>query len=112
MVLGPWAGFGNLRDEMERLSDSLELRHWLDGRRADDGRAFPLCAAIDLVTAELTGLKPNELHVKISNGTLMIRGDKSEETQEDAANRSHRRTPLGPLSARDPDACKRGSRQN
>lgn len=92
-ALSPWTSFGSLRDEMERLFDNFEPRQWLDRRLADTGRAFPLCPAIDLtedekgysITAELPGLEPDAIHVKISNGTLTISGEKSEEKKEEDA---------------------------
>lgn len=91
--LSPWAGFGSLRDEMERLFDNFEPRLWVDRPIAESGRSFPLWPAIDLtetekgysVTAELPGLESDAVHVKISNGTLTISGEKSEEKVEEDA---------------------------
>ncbi|WP_417728783.1 Hsp20/alpha crystallin family protein [Roseovarius sp.] len=88
--LSPWTGFGSLRDEMERLFDNFEPRLWFDRPLAESGQIFPLCPAIDLtesekgyaITAELPGLEPDAIHVKISNGTLTISGEKSEEKTE------------------------------
>lgn len=91
----PWMGLGSLRDEMERLFDAFEPRHWFD--RADTARTergFPLCPAIDLtedekgyaVSAELPGLEADAIQIKISNGTLSISGEKSEEKTEGDAN--------------------------
>lgn len=92
-TLSPWTGFGSLRDEMERLFDNFEPRHWFDRPASDRGQTFALCPAIDLVedekgyavSAELPGLEPEAIHVKISNGTLTISGEKSEEKVEDDA---------------------------
>ena len=91
--LSPWTGFGSLRDEMERLFDNFEPRLWFDRPDVESGRSFPLCPAIDLtetekgyaITAELPGLEPDAVHVKISNGTLTISGEKSEENKEEDA---------------------------
>lgn len=91
--LSPWTGFGSLREEMERLFDNFEPRLWFDRPNEESGRTFPLCPAIDLtesdkdyaITAELPGLEPDAIHIKISNGTLTISGEKSEETTEDDA---------------------------
>ena len=88
--LGPWTDFGSLRDEMERLFDSFEPRLWFDRPMAETGRGFPLCPAIDLtetekgyaITAELPGLEPDAIHIKLSNGSLTISGEKSEEKTE------------------------------
>lgn len=90
----PWSGFGSLRDEMERLFDSFEPRLWFDRPIVTSERAFPLCPAIDLletdkgyaITAELPGLEPDAIHVKLSNGTLTISGEKSDEKTEVDAN--------------------------
>ncbi len=88
--INPWTGFGSLRDEMERLFDSFEPRLWFDRALPETSRGFPLCPAVDLtetekgyaVTAELPGLDPDGIHVKISNGTLTISGEKSDEKKE------------------------------
>lgn len=55
---------------------------------------FSLSPAIDLteddkgyaITAELPGLEPGAIDVKVNNGTLTIKGEKSEEKQEKDAN--------------------------
>jgi len=91
--LGPWSGFGSLRDEMERLFDTFEPRLWFDRSFAESERSFLLCPAIDLVetekdyaiTAELPGLEADAVHVKVNNGTLTISGEKQEEKKEEDA---------------------------
>jgi HSP20 family protein len=91
----PWGGFGNLREEMERLFDAFEPRAWFDR----DAPALGLSPAIDLVenadtftiTTELPGLAPEDVSVKIANGTLTISGEKSEEKKEDEGETWHMR---------------------
>ncbi len=96
-AVGPWMGFGSLRDEMERLFDAFEPRVWFDRAPVEmrrSGMEFPLSPAVDLtedekgyaITAELPGLAPDAIDVKISNGTLSISGEKSEERNEKDAN--------------------------
>lgn len=92
---GPWPGFGNLREEMERLFDSFEPRHWFErapAAFASLGGEAMRNPAVDFsenhdgytVTADLPGMEPDEITVKISNGTLTISGEKSsEETKEE-----------------------------
>lgn len=92
-----WAGFGNLRDEMERFFDAFEPRLWFDRSARDIGRwrhdIIPN-PAIDLtenkkayaITAELPGLEPDAIEVKISNGMISISGEKSEEKKEEKEN--------------------------
>ncbi|MFX0541465.1 Hsp20/alpha crystallin family protein [Roseovarius sp. S4756] len=94
--LSPWTGFGSLRDEMDRLFDAFEPGLWFDrspGQTRGQGHAFPLFPAMDLtetekaykITAELPGMDPEAVHVKTSNGALVISGEKSEETKEEDA---------------------------
>ncbi|WP_353476436.1 Hsp20/alpha crystallin family protein (plasmid) [Salipiger sp. H15] len=88
--LGHWAGFGSLRDEMERLFDAFEPRQWFDkvpGRPPMMTSEFVLSPALDLaetdsgylITAELPGLDADQVAVSIGNGSLTISGEKSAE---------------------------------
>ncbi|KAA9006707.1 Hsp20/alpha crystallin family protein [Histidinibacterium aquaticum] len=92
--LGSWSGFSNLRDEMERLFDAFEPGLWFDRTpavRERAGREWPLSPAIDLtengegyaVTAELPGLDPEAIKIKVSNGMMTISGEKTEEKREE-----------------------------
>lgn len=91
----PWSGFGSLRDEMERLFDAFEPRLWFDRTPAP----AMLSPAIDLaengksftLTTELAGMEPEDVSVKIANGTLTISGEKSEEKSEDEGETWHMR---------------------
>lgn len=88
--LDPCTDLGSLGDEMERLFDCFEPRFWIDRGLPDSDLSFPLCPAGDLaetgnasaLSAELPGLEPDAIHVKINNGILTISGGKSEEKKE------------------------------
>jgi HSP20 family protein len=85
----------NLRREVDRLFDQFNLPEW----RMPFGRGFELswpqvdwqiAPAMDLVekdgryevTAELPGIDEKNVEVKVANGTLSIKGEKSEEKEE------------------------------
>ncbi|WP_138471082.1 Hsp20/alpha crystallin family protein [Poseidonocella sp. HB161398] len=91
---GHWTGLGSLRDEIERLFDAFEPRLWFD--RNSPGvlpasRSQPLCPAVDLtengtgyaIAADLPGLQPDQISVKVNNGTMTISGGISEEESKD-----------------------------
>ncbi|WP_171060880.1 Hsp20/alpha crystallin family protein [Poseidonocella sp. HB161398] len=92
-VQGSWPGFGILRSEMERLFDAFEPNLWPSRALADiwPGTEASLSPAIDLtenakgysISAELPGLRADQVSVKISNGTLTICGEKAEEERQD-----------------------------
>jgi HSP20 family protein len=99
----PWSRefrpFESLRREMDRLFDETERGFW---RYPFGGSVFdpeppwrrPMSSgtapAVDIaekdgnyeITAELPGLDANNLEVKLSNGTLTIKGEKKEEKEE------------------------------
>lgn len=94
-----WAPFGSLHREIDRLFDNF---HPLSLRRSARPSMFDLdfdwprqeswsfAPAMDLVekgkgfeiSAELPGLEEKDIEIKVSNGTLVIRGEKSEEKEE------------------------------
>jgi HSP20 family protein len=92
-----WAPFEGLRQEMERLFDRVPGGGWPFGRGAFE-LALPrlrdvaagIAPAVDVVekdgayeiTAELPGMDEKNIDIKLSNGTLTIRGEKKEETEE------------------------------
>ena len=94
--------FASLRDEIERLYEEFSwpavqgllpqratgfqpLRAW--------GAGWAVSPAIDLVErdgeyevqAELPGLSPSDLEIKLSDGTLILKGEKSTEESKDQA---------------------------
>ncbi len=91
--------FAALRSEIEQLFDDFDLADWRLPlwRRAGRtpgwrhaGEAAVLCPAMDLVErgdtfeieAEIPGLSPEEVELKLSDGWLAIRGEKRTERRE------------------------------
>lgn len=89
-----WGGLGSLLNEMERLFDTFEPRLWFDrGPRLlrGSGGAALLCPALDLseteeayhIETELPGISFDQITVKLTDGTITISGEKSEEQKQD-----------------------------
>jgi HSP20 family protein len=87
-----WAPFESLRQEVDRLFDDFNpfgLRRPL--ARALQSAAWPVAPVVDLVEkdgqyeiiAELPGVDEKNVEVKVANGVLTIRGEKSEEKKEE-----------------------------
>lgn len=87
-----WAPFESLRQEVDRLFDDFNpfgLRRPI--ARAFQSASWPVAPAVDLVekdghyeiTAELPGMDEKNVEVKVANGVLTIRGEKSEEKKEE-----------------------------
>lgn len=93
----PWAALETLRQEIDRLFTDFHpfsLRAPAPrALRSLDPSAFPwqVAPAVDMVekdgfyevTAELPGMDDKSVEVKVANGVLTIRGEKSEEKKED-----------------------------
>ena len=97
---GPsWAPFENLRSEIDRLFDNFHPLTWrLPFGRSSSmletagprGARWSVVPAVDVserekefaITAELPGMSEDDIEVKLSNGTLTIRGEKKEEKEE------------------------------
>jgi HSP20 family protein len=94
-----WRPFGSLRREIDRLFEDFD-RGFLSlpfGRSLSEweprwlGQMAP---AVDIaekdrvyeITAELPGLDQNNIELKFSNGTLTIKGEKKQETEEKKEN--------------------------
>ena len=82
---------GGLRDEIDRLFDAFEPRHWFERPFAAlSGIAGTLSPAMDLtengssyaLRMEVPGIDPGRIEVKLSNGTLLVSGEKTEEETE------------------------------
>jgi len=95
----PHATFDNLRREIDRLFDQFNWGSWAFpfARRPFEFElpstlttSWDIAPAVDVaekekeyeITAELPGLDEKNIEVKLSNGSLTIRGEKREETEE------------------------------
>jgi HSP20 family protein len=91
--------FAALRSEIEQLFDDFDIADWRlplwrRAGRAEawrpTGEAAMLCPAMDLVErgdayeieAEIPGIAPEEVELKLSDGWLAIRGEKTTERDE------------------------------
>ncbi len=89
--MGIWPGFGrlsNLREELDRLFDA-PLAELARTSSLLSGWSPPVDLYEDkdhvFVTAELPGMKKEDIEVSFHNGTLSVSGErKSEKTHEDA----------------------------
>ena len=94
-----WSPFENLHREIDRLFDDFRPSHWhlpFSRQSRHFELSMPTLAnwqvvpAMDLVekdgayevSAELPGMDEKDVELKLSNGTLTIRGEKSEEKEE------------------------------
>ncbi len=90
-AMGIWPGFGrlsNLREELDRLFDA-PLAELARTSSLLSGWSPPVDLYEDkdhvFVTAELPGMKKEDIEVSFHNGTLSVSGErKSEKTHEDA----------------------------
>ena len=98
-AMAPWAPFETLRREIDRVFDSVGGGAWpfAFGRPAFSldlpwprEAKWALAPAVDVsekdkefeITAELPGLSEKDVEVKLSNGNLVIKGEKKEEKEE------------------------------
>ncbi len=90
-----WSPLQNLRDEFEQLFDDFDpfrsrARFPLSRFDPDKLRTWAVKPAMDLVerdggyaiSAELPGMDMKDIEIKLSNGSLVIKGEKNEETEE------------------------------
>lgn len=97
--LGSWAPFDTLRREIDQIFDRMREPGWrlpfnrpsfMFDLSSPRETSLGLAPAIDVVekdkeyeiTAELPGLDEKNIEVKLSNGTLMIKGEKKQEKEE------------------------------
>ncbi|MFY0690517.1 MAG: Hsp20/alpha crystallin family protein [Paracoccaceae bacterium] len=92
-----WTPFGSLRHEIERLFDDFDPMSWrepLSRRILGREGQVELSPAMDLmehkdayeISAELPGMDEKDVDIKISNGALLIKGEKTEETEKEEQN--------------------------
>lgn len=88
---GIWSPFEALRTEIDRLFEDLgPLGRPFFGRASTSSNDWIMSPAVDVVerddafeiTAEVPGLDENNIEVRLANGVLTIRGEKSEEKEE------------------------------
>lgn len=92
-----WSPFESLRREVDRLFDGFHPLNWRFPSRVFGSEApnlarleWEVAPAIDLaekddsyeITAELPGIDEKNVEIKLSNHTLTIKGEKSEEKEE------------------------------
>ncbi|HUI20981.1 MAG TPA: Hsp20/alpha crystallin family protein [Methylocella sp.] len=97
--VGQTAPFEALRREIDRLFDNFHEGAWRlpFGRPVFDlellwprGTGWAIAPAVDVtekekeyeITAELPGMDEKDIEIKLSNGTLTIKGEKKEEKEE------------------------------
>lgn len=86
---GEWAPFEGLRREIDRLFEDFRPFDWGLPERLHRA-AWRIAPAIDLVekdkeyevTVELPGIDEKNIEVRLSNRTLTIKGEKSEDTEK------------------------------
>ncbi|MCA1297323.1 Hsp20/alpha crystallin family protein [Stappia indica] len=95
-----WTPLMSLRGEIDRLFDDFGAGLWHRpfSRRlhdlfpaADTWAVIPAMELADCdgdyrITAELPGLMPEDVEIKLANGSIVIRGEKSEEKKEEKEN--------------------------
>lgn len=102
--------FSRLHDEMDRLFDEFWPR--FSAPSGGDGRTLTMPAvdvsetddALD-VTADLPGLVEKDIDVKLSNGALVISGERKEETEERKKNYYYAERYYGSFSRSVPLPC-------
>lgn len=94
-----WAPLVTLRDEIDRLFDDFGSGFWRHplarrmGPRPSFGVDMPLSPVVEVidcdgeyrVTAELPGLTAEDVDIRVTDGMLTIRGEKSEQTRDEKA---------------------------
>lgn len=92
-----WAPLATLREEIDRLFDDFGPSHWrrpLSRRmigRFPSNIEWRLSPAVEVVecdgeyslTAELPGLAPEDIEIRLTDGMISVRGEKSEERKEE-----------------------------
>jgi len=92
-----WGLLDNLRQDIDRLFDDFHPLSWrspfsraLRGGSTSAGTRWQIAPAVDVVerdneyeiTAELPGMDEKNIEVKVSNGMLTFKGEKTEEKEE------------------------------
>lgn len=86
--ISPWNRLEQMESEMDRL-----MRSFLSSSQGAQGMGWsPSVDMVDTdgeytVTAELPGVKPEDVHVEIDEGVLTLKGEKRDEREEKTRNR-------------------------
>ena len=83
--LMPWAGFGNMKQEMDRLFDRLVATKWDDYPTLGEW-----CPSMDIsetkdslvVKAEVPGMDQKDIRIALQENLLTITGEKRQEKEE------------------------------
>lgn len=91
-----WAPLMSLRSEIDRLFDDFGTGFWRQPLSrmqhilpaAGDWAPSPATELVECdgeyrVTAELPGMTPGDIEIRLSDGTLVLRGEKSEEKKDE-----------------------------
>lgn len=95
-----WGPLMSLRDDIDRLFDDFGAGMWrwpLSRRAADalpamrDWQRMPAMEVVECdgeyrLTAELPGMAPADIDVKVTDGNITIRGEKTEERKDEKDN--------------------------
>lgn len=83
--LMPWTGFGNLKDEMDRLFDRLASTKWDDFPTLGDfSPSMDMSETKDslVVKVEVPGMEEKDIKVSLQENLLTITGEKRQEKEE------------------------------
>lgn len=97
--LAGWAPMMSLREEIDPLFDDFGSSFWRrplmrrTGARTSEPMAWRLSPLLEVVecdgeyriAAELPGLSPADVDIRLNDGTLTIKGEKTEEKREEKA---------------------------
>ncbi len=87
--LTPFGTFERMRREMDRFWDSF-LEGRLRGRPEEEGEWYPTLDVAEtknevIVKAEVPGMDPKDIDISLSDGMLIIKGEKKQEREEKEA---------------------------
>jgi HSP20 family protein len=83
--LMPWAGFGNLKEEMERMFDRLATTKWDDFPALGDwAPSMDISETKDslVVKVEVPGMEQKDIKISLQENLLTITGEKRQEKEE------------------------------
>jgi len=83
--LMPWAGFGNMKQEMDRLFDRLVATKWDDYPTLGDwSPSMDISETKDslVVRAEVPGMDQKDIRISLQENLLTITGEKRREKEE------------------------------